>query len=45
MLARPVFNSGQSVADHFVDVTDMVTIGSGANRPVKTVMLSRYACI
>jgi DNA-damage-inducible protein D len=38
------FNSGQSVADHFVDVTDMVTIGSGANRPVKTVMLSRYAC-
>jgi DNA-damage-inducible protein D len=37
-------NSGQPVADHFVDVTDMVTIGSGANRPVKTVMLSRYAC-
>jgi DNA-damage-inducible protein D len=38
------FNSGQRVDDHFVEITDMVPIGSGANRPVKTVMLSRYAC-
>ena len=30
--------------DHFVDVTDMVEIGSGAQRPLKTVMMSRYAC-
>jgi len=38
------FNSGQRIDDHFVDVTDMVTIGSGAERPVKTILLSRYAC-
>ena len=38
------FNSGQRVEDHFVDVTDMVEIGSGAQRPLKTVMMSRYAC-
>jgi DNA-damage-inducible protein D len=38
------FNSGQRVEDHFVDITDMVGIGSGAQRPVKTVMMSRYAC-
>ena len=38
------FNSGQRVEDHFVDVTDMVEIGSGAQRRLKTVMMSRYAC-
>lgn len=38
------FNSGQRVEDHFVEVTDMVEIGSGAQRSVKTVMMSRYAC-
>ncbi len=38
------FNSGHRLDDHFVDVTEMVTIGSGAERPVKTVLLSRYAC-
>ncbi len=38
------FNSGQRVEDHFVDVTEMVGIGSGAERPIKIVMLSRYAC-
>jgi len=37
-------NSGQLVEDHFGDVTEMVTIGSGAMRPLKTVLLSRYAC-
>ncbi len=38
------FNSGQRVEDHFVDVNEMVRIGSGAERPVPTVYMSRYAC-
>ena len=38
------FNSGQKVEDHFVDVTEMVVIGSSAQRAIKTVFLSRYAC-
>jgi DNA-damage-inducible protein D len=38
------FNSGHRLEDHFVDVTEMVAIGSGAERPVKTVLMSRYAC-
>ena len=37
------FNSGHRIEDHFVEVTEMVTIGSGAQRPIKTVLLSRYA--
>jgi DNA-damage-inducible protein D len=37
-------NSGQRVEDHFVDVTDMVEIGSGAQRSRKTVMMSRHLC-
>lgn len=36
--------SGQAAADHFGDVTKMVNIGSGAQRPVPDVHLSRYAC-
>jgi DNA-damage-inducible protein D len=38
------FNSGQRVDDHFVEITDMVAIGSGAQRALKTVLMSRYAC-
>ena len=38
------FNSGQTIEDHFVDVTELVAIGSGAERPVKTILMSRYAC-
>ncbi len=38
------FNSGHRLEDHFVDVTEMVAIGSGAERPAKTILLSRYAC-
>ncbi|WP_409303890.1 DNA damage-inducible protein D [Peribacillus sp. SCS-155] len=37
-------NSGQAVEDHFVEVTEMVTIGSGATRELSSVKLSRYAC-
>ena len=36
--------SGRAVADHFGDATKMVPIGSGAQRPVSDVYLSRYAC-
>jgi len=38
------FNSGHRIEDHFVDITDMVGIGSGAQRPVNAVYMSRYAC-
>jgi DNA-damage-inducible protein D len=38
------FNSGHRIEDHFVDITEMVSIGSGAERSVKTILLSRYAC-
>ena len=34
-------NSGQQVADHFVGSNQMIEIGSGAQRPLKTVMMSR----
>ena len=37
-------NSRHAVKDHFEDVLDMVEIGSGANREVENVRLSRYAC-
>ena len=37
-------NSGQSEADHFEDVLEMVEIGSGAQRELPDVRLSRYAC-
>ena len=38
------FNSGHRIEDHFVDVTEMIEIGKGGQRPVKTTLLSRYAC-
>lgn len=36
--------SGYNVSDHFVDVGKMVELGSGAERKIDDVMLSRYAC-
>jgi DNA-damage-inducible protein D len=38
------FNSGHRLEDHFVDVTEMIEIGKGGQRPVRTILLSRYAC-
>ena len=37
-------NSGEVIHNHFVHTDEMVTIGSGAERPVDTIYLSRYAC-
>jgi len=36
--------SGHSVDDHFVGVNKMVDLGSGSQREVDDVMLTRYAC-
>jgi DNA-damage-inducible protein D len=36
--------SGQSAANHFAEMRKMVDIGSGAQREVEDVRLSRYAC-
>jgi DNA-damage-inducible protein D len=37
-------NSNVPVENHFTDVSKMVPIGSGAERPVEDIMLTRYAC-
>jgi len=36
--------SNQNEENHFVDYHEMVSIGSGAERKMKSVKLSRYAC-
>jgi DNA-damage-inducible protein D len=36
--------SGHAIADHFVDVNKMVDLGSGSQREVDDIMLTRYAC-
>ena len=36
--------SGHPVSDHFVDVNKMVDLGSGSQREVDDLMLTRYAC-
>ena len=37
--------TGEAVSDHFVDVTKMVKIGSGAERKQDDIMFTRYALI
>lgn len=36
--------SGHAISDHFVDVNKMVDLGSGSQREVDDIMLTRYAC-
>lgn len=37
-------NSGEDIADHFVDVNKMVQLGSGSERQIEDIALTRYAC-
>lgn len=37
-------NSGHFVSDHFEDILEMVVVGSNAERQMKSIKLSRYAC-
>jgi DNA-damage-inducible protein D len=37
-------NAGEKVSDHFVDVNKMVELGSGAQRELEDIALTRYAC-
>ena len=37
-------NTGYDVVDHFLDVTKMVEIGSGVERQIEDIALTRYAC-
>lgn len=37
-------NSSQPISNHFEDILEMVVIGSGAERSLDSIKLSRYAC-
>ena len=37
-------NAGEKLSDHFVEVNKMVLLGSGAERKIEDIALSRYAC-
>ena len=37
-------NAGEAVSDHFVGVNKMVSLGSGSQRSIEDILLTRYAC-
>lgn len=37
-------NAGEKISDHFANVSKMVPLGSGSERQIEDVMLTRYAC-
>ena len=37
-------NAGEAESDHFVGVNKMVSLGSGAQRSIDDILLTRYAC-
>jgi len=37
-------NVGERIEDHYIDINKMVDIGSGAQKQIKDILLTRYAC-
>ncbi|ROL61609.1 hypothetical protein D9V86_04940 [Bacteroidetes/Chlorobi group bacterium ChocPot_Mid] len=37
-------NAGESISDHFADISKMVEIGSGTSRQVDDIALTRHTC-
>lgn len=37
-------NAGENISDHFPDIRKMVSIGSGAEKEIDDILLTRYAC-